>query len=139
MPSLSASRPRTRECGREIAGDDRRVHIGAEEAAPDADDSATISPMAETSLGTVLVVDDEPTIVEVVGRYLERAGYETLEAADGPEALRVAEQGRPDLIVLDVMLPGFDGIEVMRKLHERPGSPVPVILLTARGEESDRL
>jgi DNA-binding response OmpR family regulator len=93
----------------------------------------------ETSQGTVLVVDDEPTIVDVVGRYLQRAGYKTLEAADGPEALRVAEQGRPDLIVLDVMLPGLDGIEVMRQLHERPGKPVPVILLTARGEESDRL
>ena len=102
-------------------------------------DSATIPAMAETSHGTVLVVDDEPTIVEVVGRYLERAGYETLEAADGPEALRVAERGRPDLIVLDVMLPRIDGIEVMRQLHERPGGPVPVILLTARGEESDRL
>jgi len=95
--------------------------------------------MAETSHGTVLVVDDEPTIVDVVGRYLEQAGYETLEAADGPEALRVAERSRPDLIVLDVMLPGIGGIEVMRRLHERPGAPVPVILLTARGEESDRL
>jgi two-component system, OmpR family, response regulator ResD len=95
--------------------------------------------MAETAHGTVLVVDDEPTIVEVVGRYLRRAGYETLEAADGPEALQVVEQGRPDLIVLDVMLPQIDGIEVMRRLHERPGTPVPVILLTARGEESDRL
>jgi DNA-binding response OmpR family regulator len=95
--------------------------------------------VAETSNGTVLVVDDEPTIVEVVGRYLERAGYSTLEATDGPAALQVAEQGRPDLIVLDVMLPGLDGIEVMRQLHERPGKPVPVILLTARGEESDRL
>jgi DNA-binding response OmpR family regulator len=95
--------------------------------------------MGETSHGTVLVVDDEPTIVEVVSRYLKRAGYETLAAADGPEALQVAEEGRPDLIVLDVMLPQLDGIEVMRRLHERPGSPVPVILLTARGEESDRL
>ena len=76
---------------------------------------------AEASHGTVLVVDDEPTIVDVVGRYLERAGYEALEAADGPTALRVAEQDRPDLIVLDVMLPGLDGIEVMRQLHERPG------------------
>jgi two-component system response regulator ResD len=79
--------------------------------------------MGETSHGTVLVVDDEPTIVEVVGRYLQRAGYETLEAADGLEALALAA----------------DGIEVMRRLHERPGPPVPVILLTARGEESDRL
>jgi DNA-binding response OmpR family regulator len=88
---------------------------------------------------TVLVVDDEPTIVEVVGRYLERAGYSTLAAADGSEALHLAEQGAPDLVVLDVMLPGLDGIEVMGKLHERPGRPVPVILLTARGEEADRL
>ncbi|HEV7398896.1 MAG TPA: response regulator transcription factor [Solirubrobacterales bacterium] len=95
--------------------------------------------MAETFHATVLVVDDEPTIVEVVGRYLEQAGYETLAATDGPGALQVAERGRPDLVVLDVMLPGLDGIEVMRQLHERPGAPVPVILLTARGEESDRL
>ncbi len=98
-----------------------------------------MAPMAEDSHGTVLVVDDEPTIVEVVGRYLERAGYETLDAADGPEALRQAELRQPDLIVLDVMLPGIDGIEVLRRLHEREGKPVPVILLTARGEESDRL
>ncbi len=95
--------------------------------------------MDDQSHGTVLVVDDEPTIVEVVGRYIERAGYETLEAADGLEALRLAERHRPDLIVLDVMLPGVDGIEVMQRLHELPGRPVPVILLTARGEESDRL
>jgi DNA-binding response OmpR family regulator len=97
---------------------------------------ATVS---ERTNGTVLVVDDEPTILEVVGRYMERAGYETYRAADGPEALREADRRRPDLVVLDVMLPGIDGIEVMRQLHERPGPPVAVILLTARGEESDRL
>jgi DNA-binding response OmpR family regulator len=95
--------------------------------------------MNDASNGTVLIVDDEPTIVEVVSRYLERAGYVTLGAADGPEAVRLAEDGDPDLIVLDLMLPGIDGLEVMRRLHERPGPPVPVILLTARGEESDRL
>jgi DNA-binding response OmpR family regulator len=95
--------------------------------------------MGQAPGGTVLVVDDEPTIVEVVGRYMQRAGFETLEAGDGPEALRLAEESRPDLVVLDVMLPGIDGIEVMRQLHELPGPPVPVILLTARGEESDRL
>jgi DNA-binding response OmpR family regulator len=95
--------------------------------------------MAEGSKGTVLVVDDEPTIVEIVGRYMERAGYETYEAADGPEALRLADLHRPDLVVLDLMLPGIDGIEVMRQLHERPGPRTAVILLTARGEESDRL
>lgn len=95
--------------------------------------------MGASAGGTVLVVDDEPTIVEVVGRYLQRAGYETLEAADGLEALSLAERLRPDLIVLDIMLPGIDGTEVMRRLHEGPGNPLPVILLTARGEESDRL
>jgi DNA-binding response OmpR family regulator len=89
--------------------------------------------------GTILVVDDEPTIVEVVSRYLARAGFHTLQAADGPSALLAVRAQRPDLVVLDVMLPGFDGIEVLRRLHEEPGEPVAVILLTARGEESDRL
>jgi DNA-binding response OmpR family regulator len=88
---------------------------------------------------TVLVVDDEPTIVEIVARYMARAGYETREAYDGPGALAAALAERPDLVVLDVMLPGLDGIEVMRRLHEQPGDPVAVILLTARAEESDRL
>jgi DNA-binding response OmpR family regulator len=95
--------------------------------------------MPATHNGTVLVVDDEPTIVEIVSRYLERAGFETFEAMDGPEALRQADLHRPDLLVLDLMLPGLDGIEVMRRLHERPGKRVAVILLTARGEENDRL
>jgi two-component system response regulator ResD len=95
--------------------------------------------MVDSTQGTVLVVDDEPTIVEVVGRYMERAGYETYRAGDGPEALRLAELHTPDLVVLDLMLPGIDGLEVMRQLHERPGKPVAVIMLTARGEESDRL
>ncbi len=95
--------------------------------------------MADSSQGTVLVVDDKPTILDVVGRYMERAGYETHRAADGPEALRLAEEHRPDLVVLDLMLPGVDGIEVMRRLHERPGPRIAVILLTAHGEESDRL
>jgi DNA-binding response OmpR family regulator len=95
--------------------------------------------MSEPSQGTVLVVDDEPTIVEVVARYMQRAGYETYEAADGPEALALADLHDPDLVVLDLMLPGIDGIEVMRRLHERPGDSAAVILLTARGEESDRL
>ena len=66
-------------------------------------------------------------------------GYRDPRAADGPEALRLAALHRPDLVVLDLMLPGIDGIEVMRRLHERPGEPIAVILLTARGEESDRL
>lgn len=88
---------------------------------------------------TVLVVDDEPTIVEIVGRYMERAGFETYTAADGYRALDAATEHRPDLVVLDVMLPGIDGIEVMERLQEREGPAIAVILLTARGEESDRL
>jgi two-component system response regulator ResD len=95
--------------------------------------------VAEDPPRTVLVVDDEPTIVEIVGRYMERAGYETHGAGDGFEALRLVDLHHPDLVVLDLMLPGIDGIEVMRQLHERPGPRVAVILLTARGEESDRL
>jgi len=94
---------------------------------------------SDNGAGRVLVVDDEPTIVEIVGRYLERAGYEAAGAADGFEALEQAAAERPDLVVLDLMLPGIDGIEVMRRLRELPGPPLAVILLTARGEESDRL
>jgi DNA-binding response OmpR family regulator len=89
--------------------------------------------------GSILVVDDEPTIAEVVARYLERAGYETRVAADGPSAVAAATIRRPDLVVLDIMLPGLDGLEVMRRLHEDADERVPVILLTAKGEGSDRL
>ena len=89
------------------------------------------------SRGSVLVVDDEPTIAEVVARYLQRAGYETRVAGDGSQALGLAGAERPDLVVLDLMLPGMDGLEVMRRLRER--APVSVILLTARGEPTDRV
>jgi two-component system, OmpR family, response regulator ResD len=87
--------------------------------------------------GSILVVDDEPTITDVVSRYLERAGYSTRVAGDGADALRIAVESRPDLVVLDLMLPGMDGLEVMRRLreHER----VSVILLTAKGEHTDRI
>jgi two-component system response regulator ResD len=88
---------------------------------------------------SVLIVDDEPTIVEVVSRYLERAGYATRTAANGEEALQVAAEQRPDLVVLDLMLPGIDGLRVMRRLRDQAAEPVGVILLTARGEESDRV
>jgi DNA-binding response OmpR family regulator len=87
----------------------------------------------------VLVVDDEPTIAEVVARYLRHAGYEARIAGDGEEALAAALERRPDLVVLDLMLPGIDGLEVMRRLHAGPDPAPAVILLTARGEESDRI
>ena len=87
----------------------------------------------------MLVVEDEPTIAEVVARYLTRAGYETTIAGDGPSALQQASERRPSLVVLDIMLPGLDGIEVMRRIRALPGDDTAVILLTARGEESDRL
>ncbi|WP_250283718.1 MULTISPECIES: response regulator [unclassified Frankia] len=85
----------------------------------------------------VLVVDDDPTVAEVVDRYLRNAGFDVDRAADGLAALRMAENSAPDLVVLDLMLPGIDGIEVCRRLRER--RPVPVIMLTARGEEADRI
>jgi DNA-binding response OmpR family regulator len=88
--------------------------------------------------GSVLVVDDEPTIGEVVCRYLQRAGYETRVALDGFEAVEIAEEQRPDLVVLDLMLPGIDGLEAMRRIRAN-GGRTPIILLTARGEESDRV
>src|SRR5206468_3291433 len=78
------------------------------------------------------------TIAEVVARYLERAGYRTRIAADGIGAIDAAAEQRPDLVVLDLMLPGIDGLEVMRRLRERDRA-TPVILLTAKGEESDRV
>ncbi|MGA2928740.1 MAG: response regulator transcription factor [Solirubrobacteraceae bacterium] len=89
--------------------------------------------------GSVLVVDDEPTIAEVVARYLERAGYRALIAADGLQAIEAAATQRPDLVVLDLMLPRVDGLEVMRRLRELDRDRVAVILLTAKGEEADRV
>jgi DNA-binding response OmpR family regulator len=86
---------------------------------------------------TVLIVDDEPTIREIVAGYLEREGYRTLEAADGNRARELLEREPPDLVVLDVMLPGADGLELCRWIRSR--SRLPVIMLTARGEESDRI
>ena len=85
----------------------------------------------------MLVVDDEPTITDVVCRYLERAGYAASVAGDGAAALEAAREQRPDLIVLDIMIPRIDGLEVMRRLRE-DGRPA-VILLTSRGERGDRI
>jgi DNA-binding response OmpR family regulator len=86
---------------------------------------------------TVLVVDDEPIVRDVVVRYLRRDGYSTLEAGDGNTARTLIETRDPSLVVLDVMLPGTDGLELCRWIRGR--SELPVILLTARGEEADRI
>ena len=87
----------------------------------------------------VLVVDDEPAIGDIVSRYLQRAGYDTAVAATGTDALRHAEGAGPDVVVLDLMLPDIDGLEVMRRLRRAHHQRAAIILLTARGEESDRI
>jgi len=86
---------------------------------------------------TILVVDDEARIVKLVRDYLERAGLAVLTARDGETALAVARREQPDLIVLDLMLPGVDGLDVCRRLRQESG--VPIIMLTARVEEADRV
>ncbi|WP_329141125.1 response regulator transcription factor [Streptomyces sp. NBC_00670] len=91
----------------------------------------------DASGARILVVDDDPTVAEVVSGYLDRAGYVVDRAGDGPAALARAAAHRPDLVVLDLMLPGMDGLEVCRRLRER--GPVPVVMLTARGDEDDRI
>jgi two-component system alkaline phosphatase synthesis response regulator PhoP len=90
---------------------------------------------------TILVVDDEPQIVEVVQDYLKQAGFRVLTARDGQTALTLARHDRPDLIILDLMLPGgMDGLDVCRCLRQDPTlADVPIIMLTARTEETDRL
>ncbi|KQZ09320.1 two-component system response regulator [Agromyces sp. Root1464] len=89
-------------------------------------------------MALVLVVDDDTTVAEVVVAYLERAGIEVESVVDGTAALEAASRSAPDAVVLDLMLPGIDGIEVCRRLRaERPH--LPVLMLTARGEEDDRV
>ncbi|MGH8992073.1 MAG: response regulator transcription factor [Acidimicrobiia bacterium] len=85
----------------------------------------------------VLVVEDDATVAEVVLRYLEREGFEVETVGDGLVALDRAREALPDAVVLDLMLPGLDGLEVCRRL--RAMAPIPVIMLTARGEEDDRV
>jgi DNA-binding response OmpR family regulator len=87
----------------------------------------------------VLVVDDDPTVSDVVRRYLERADFAVTLAADGPAGLAAFAAQRPDLVVLDLMLPGISGLEVCRQLRAQVGNDVPIIMLTALGEESDRV
>jgi DNA-binding response OmpR family regulator len=95
---------------------------------------------------SILVVDDEPTIREVVRRYLERDGYKVSEAADGKTALEILQNEPPDLLILDIMLPGIDGLTITRHLRESDGTTglvtdreVPIIILTARTGERDRI
>ena len=85
----------------------------------------------------VLIIDDERELRTMLSSYLKKEGFETLEAADGPQGLESAAKAEPDLIILDVGLPGIDGFEVLRRLRQR--SDVPVIMLTARSEEMDRV
>jgi DNA-binding response OmpR family regulator len=86
----------------------------------------------------VLVVDDDLTVSDVVRRYLERAGFEVTLAADGPQALAAFERRRPALVVLDLMLPGIDGLELCRRMRARDRD-LPVVMLTALGEEAERV
>jgi len=88
----------------------------------------------------VLVVDDEPVLVETIAYNLEQAGYEVTTAADGASALEVAQRERPDLVILDIMLPKMDGIEVCRVLRrEKSTATTPIMMLTAKGEEIDKV
>ena len=93
--------------------------------------------MIGTTPTRVLVVDDDPNVAEVVGRYLEREGFEVELLGDGQLGLERALAEPPDVLILDLMLPGLDGLEVCRRL--RALAPVPVIMLTAKGDEADRV
>ena len=85
----------------------------------------------------ILVVDDEPNLVELLRGYLEHEGYDVAVAGDGPSGVRRAQQTQPDLVILDVMLPGFDGVEACRRI--RRFSDAYVLMLTARAEELDKI
>ena len=85
----------------------------------------------------ILVVDDEPAVTDLLAYNLRKAGYDVSSAADGREALRLARENRPDLVLLDLMIPELDGLEVCREL--RKDNALPIIMLTARGEEIDRV
>ncbi|MCK4961292.1 MAG: response regulator, partial [Anaerolineales bacterium] len=91
----------------------------------------------DMSYATILVVDDEPAIVKTVRAYLENEGYTVHAATDGPSALKAARSFRPDLVILDIMLPGMDGIEVLRTLQKE--SDVYVLMLTAKADETDKI
>ena len=89
---------------------------------------------------TILVVDDEPRIVQIARDYLERAGFRVVAAGDGERVVALAREERPNLIVLDLMLPGMDGLDVTRALRRDPVlAPIPIVMLTARVDETDKL
>lgn len=92
-----------------------------------------------TKFGDILVVDDEPSVVEVVSLYLQRDGFQVRKAQNGQAALLAIQNDLPALVILDVMLPQIDGLEIMRRLHDNPEMDVPVIMLTARSQETDRI
>ena len=94
--------------------------------------------MNEPETQTILIADDDTDIRELVAYRMKRSGYVVLEAADGQEALRLATDGRPDLAILDVMMPRLDGFEVARRLRDQESTArIPIILLTARAQDSD--
>ena len=93
--------------------------------------------MGTVNATRVLVVDDEPMVREVLARYLAKEGYAVDVAEDGEQALAAYAQALPDLVLLDLMLPRIDGLEVFRRIREQ--APTAVIMLTARGEETDRV
>jgi DNA-binding response OmpR family regulator len=100
---------------------------------------AALDAPAAGSRGSVLVVDDEPTIAEVVSRYLERAGYATEVVSDGAVAVEAAAMSSPDLVVLDAKLPRLDGLEVMRRLRAADASRPAVIMVSGKAAEADRI
>lgn len=91
------------------------------------------------SLADILVVDDEASVAEVVSLYLKREGFAVRQARDGQQALQMINDCRPSLLVLDLMLPKIDGLEIMRRLGDDPAGTIPVIMLTARSQETDRI
>jgi two-component system OmpR family response regulator len=109
----------------------QRTEIAQEFLVPEASDSA------RSLQGSILVVDDEPSLRETVAYSLRREGFDVVAVSDGPAAISAARTHRPDLIILDVMLPGMDGLQVLRTL--RSESNVPIIMLSAKGEEVDRV
>ena len=91
-------------------------------------------------MALILIVDDSPTELHVMQQMLERHGYETVLAEDGEEGLRLAAERRPDLILMDVVMPGLNGFQATRELSRNPAtSAIPVVMVTTKGETTDRI